>query len=167
MVPYPDIVTLLVAAPIAIATMVYDVRTMEIPNWLTGGAAIIFIALIFLTLPLDDALWRLAGGAVALVACMALFFAGGMGGGDGKALAGFALLVAPIDRPFVLLLLAVLALICLAGFWLFSNSRIAGAPWQSAEGDELAPIHKRKVPYGVVLGLTILIYLSLVVFIVP
>ncbi|MEM7543918.1 MAG: prepilin peptidase [Pseudomonadota bacterium] len=156
----PALLTLLVAAPVALATVYFDLRYMEIPNWLTGGAAVIFTVLVFATLPQSDALWRVAGAAIVFVICVALFFLRQMGGGDAKSAPGFALLVAPPDVAVVLFLLSVIALMGLATITLLRRTRLAGGEWKMWQD-------KTKFPYGVALGLTALIYLSLVAFLVP
>ena len=153
-------IALALATPIGLAVALFDLRTMEIPNWLTGAAAAVFLAFVFAVLPLDEALTRLAAGLVVLLICMLLFFAGMMGGGDGKAAAAFAPMVAPVDAAFTLVLLSVLSILSLAVIALLRSTVFAGGGrWQvwSATG---------RVPYGVALGGTLIAYLALVAFLV-
>ncbi|MEM8753273.1 MAG: prepilin peptidase [Pseudomonadota bacterium] len=155
---FEALVTLVVAAPFAIGAAYYDLKTMEIPNWLSGGAALVFAALVFATLPLDDALWRLAGGAIVLVVCFGLFAVGQMGPGDGKTAAAFALLVAPRDAPSALVILSMAALILLLVILGLRRTSLADGSWRFWRDKHL--------PYGVALGAALLIYLTLVLSVV-
>ena len=154
------LISLIVATPIAVAVAISDLRTMEIPNWLTGGAAVIFLALVFALLPLEAALWRVAGAGLVFVACVALFFMGAMGGGDAKAAPGFALLVAPNDAAVVLLLLSIVALVGVVVIALLRRTALGRGSWKvwSEVG---------RFPYGLALASTILIYLALAAFLIP
>ncbi len=151
------VISLFIAAPIAVAMALSDLKHMEIPNWMTGGAAVILLALVFALLPLEVALWRLAGAGIVFVACLALFFGGAMGGGDAKAAPGFALLVAPVDASLVMILLSVVALIGVVVLAGLRRTALAGGSWKvwAAKG---------QFPYAVALGATIIIYLSLAAF---
>lgn len=149
------LVTLLIAAPFAIGAGYYDLKRMEIPNWLSGGAALVFLALIFATLPVDHALWRIGGAVLVLVVSFVLFMVNQMGPGDGKTAAAFALLVAPQDAPAVLIILSVAALLLLVVvIGLRRTPLAANSSWRVWSDKHL--------PYGVALGAALLIYLALV-----
>lgn len=154
------ILTFIVALPFALAVAVHDLRTMQIPNWLTGGAAVAFLAVVFATLPQEDAIARVIGAAVVLAVCFLFFALGAMGGGDGKAAAAFALLVAPWDAAFTLILLSVTALIGLGVIAVLRRTVFAGG------GEWAVWSAERRFPYGVALGATLIIYLALVAFLV-
>lgn len=154
------LIALVLGAPFGLATALYDLRTMEIPNWLTAAAAAVFLGFVFTILPFEAAVGRLVAGLVVLVVCMLLFFARVMGGGDGKAAAAFAVMIAPVDAAFTLILLSVNALVSLGVITLLRSTVFAGGgSWRvwSAAG---------KIPYGVALGATLTIYLALVAFLV-
>ena len=153
------LLTLIVAAPFALATAYSDLKTMEIASQWGISTAVAFLGLVFATLPMGDALFRVGAAFAILIVLMLLFFVGGVAGGDAKAMATFALLVAPIDAGFVLLLLSVNGLVMLAVISLLRRTRLAGGEWKfwSAE---------RRFPYGVALCATLLIYLSLVATVV-
>lgn len=150
-------IALLVAAPVALAVAVSDLRTLTIPNWLTLGGAALFLAFACLTLPADQALWRAAGALIVLGAGFLGFVAGVVGGGDAKAAAGFALMIAPGDAALALLLLAAAALfgvVLLAILRATPFGRGSWAVW-SARG---------RFPYGVALSTALLAYLGLVAY---
>ena len=154
------LIALALAAPIAIAVAIYDLRTMEIPNWLSLGAAAVFIAFVFAALPVEDAVARLIAGLVVLFGCMLLFFAGAMGGGAGKAAAAFTVMIAPVDAAFALVLLSVAALASLGVISLLRTTVFAaGGDWRvwSATG---------RIPFGVPLGATLVVYLALAALVV-
>lgn len=153
------LLALALATPIGLATAYFDLRTMEIPNWLSGGAAVVFLAFVFAALPFDEALSRLLGGLLVLVACFALFAAKVMGGGDAKAAAAFAPMIAAIDGPFVLLLLSATALIGMAVVILLRRTIFA-----DASGGWAVWSARGRFPYGVALGATLIIYLALVAY---
>lgn len=153
------LIALLVASPIALAVAISDLRYMEIPNWMTAGAAAVFMVLVFVMLPMEAALWRLGVAGIVFAACVALFFAGAMGGGDAKAAPGFALLVAPNDASVVLILLSIVAVVGVGVVAILRRTALANGSWKvwSATG---------KFPYGVALSATLLIYLSLAAFLI-
>lgn len=148
------LLTFLVATPIAAAMIWYDVTTMTIPNWLTGGAFVLFAALIYFNLGADAFLSRLLGAAIVLAATFVFFMMNKMGGGDAKAATGMALLVAPWDAGFVLMLLAVLGLLLMGGYAVIRRAAPGGLTW------------KTHLPYGVPMGVALIIYTALVAFLV-
>ena len=153
------LIAFLVATPIALMVIISDLKTMTIPNWLTGGAFVIFAALVFWGLNLDDALTRLMGARIVLVVSFILFAIGGLGGGDAKAATGFALLVAPVDAGFVLMTLAVTGLLGIGVVMLLRRTPLAAGSWKMwAE--------PKRFPYGLTLGVTLIIYTALVAFLV-
>jgi prepilin peptidase CpaA len=148
------LITFVVATPIAIAMIYFDVTTMTIPNWLTGGAFALFAALVYFGLGLDDFLQRLLGAGIVFAATFLFFALNKMGGGDAKAATGMALLVAPWDAGFVLILLAVLGLLLMGGYALARRASPGGITWAT------------QLPYGVTLGAALIVYTALVAFLI-
>jgi prepilin peptidase CpaA len=72
-----------------------DVRTLRIPNALTGPAMLLGIALNAWHLGLDGALASVAGLALATALLIGPFALGGVGGGDVKMMAAIGALVGP------------------------------------------------------------------------
>ena len=58
----------LITTAVALTVVWWDLKTMTIPNWLTGGAFVLFAALVFIGLDLESALTRLMGAGIELVA---------------------------------------------------------------------------------------------------
>jgi prepilin peptidase CpaA len=80
---------LLLIFPFAMAfAAATDLLTMKIPNWLSIGLCVAFVVIAPLSgLSGQQMLMHLATGALVLIAGIALFALGWMGGGDGKILA--------------------------------------------------------------------------------
>lgn len=138
----------------------YDLRTLTIPNWLTGGLFILFSAVVLATGGVDVFMSRLFGASLVLVAGFLLFWAGQMGGGDAKAAAALTMLVAPVDAGFVLFTLALTGLLGLGALRLARLTPLARGSWRvwSEPG---------AFPYGVALGMTIILYTGLVAWLTP
>lgn len=153
------LISFLVATPVALAVILYDLKTMTIPNWLTGGAFVIFAALVFTGFGLEDALTRLMGAGIVLIASFAMFAFGGLGGGDAKAATAFALLIAPVDAGFVLMALAVNGLLGIGVLFLLRRTSLAEGHWKMWS-------EPKRFPYGLTLGTTLILYTALVAFLV-
>ncbi len=139
-----------------------DLLTMKIPNWLTGGLALAFPLVAFLIgLDAPTVLNHLAAGLILLIAGVAMFAPGWMGGGDAKLLAGVALwfglsstlvnflLLAAVAGGALTLTLLALRSMPLPGFTLTWN-------W-------LQRLHNKKtgIPYGIALaGAAVAVYLE-------
>lgn len=149
------LLTFLIATPVALLIIFYDVTTMTIPNWLSAGAFVVFAVLIYFGLNLDAFLNRLLGAAIVFAATFVFFLLGKMGGGDAKAATGMALLVPPWDVGFVLVFLAVLGLVLMGCYALVRRAAPGGLTWAT------------QLPYGVTLGVALIVYTALVAFIVP
>ena len=139
--------------------IISDLKTMTIPNWLTAGAFVIFATLVFIGLDLDAALARMMGAGIVLVVSFILFAIGGLGGGDAKAATAFALLIAPIDAGFVLMALAVNGLLGIGVLFLLRRTSLAEGDWKMWS-------EPKRFPYGLTLGVTLILYLALVAFLV-
>lgn len=146
----------LITTVVALAVIWWDLKTMTIPNWLTGGAFVVFLALILLLLPMDEVLARLITSGVVLVAGLLMFFSGGMGGGDVKAATAYALMIAPADRGVALVMLAVFGLLGVIVLWVLRRTPLANGSWAVWS----AP---RSFPYGIALSATLITYMALTV----
>lgn len=161
------LITLIVATPVALLVAYSDLRTMTIPNRLSLAAAAIFAVLVFVTLPFDAALWRLAQGGILLAICFVFFSFGWIGGGDAKIAPAFALLIASRDVSPFLVILAFAALVSVVVISVLRASPLAAGPerggwevWSPAQNS--LPFRKRHIPFGVALSAALLIYLALV-----
>lgn len=148
-------IALAVATPIALLAAFYDLKHMIIPNWLSIAAAALFVALVFIALPQDQALWRLAGAGIVFAVCFVFYLIGAMGGGDVKAATAFSLMVAPQDVAVVLVILSATALIGMGVVAVLRRTSFADGGWKVWSDGAV-------FPYGVALAATLLIYLSLV-----
>ena len=153
------LITFLVATPVALAVIISDLKTMTIPNWMTGAAFVIFAALVFIGLDLETALTRLMGAGIVLVVSFILFAVGGLGGGDAKAATAFALLIAPVDAGFVLMALAINGLVGVGVLFLLRRTSLAEGDWKMWS-------EPKRFPYGLTLGATLILYTALVAFLV-
>lgn len=153
------LITFLVATPVALAVIISDLKTMTIPNWMTGAAFVIFAALVFIGLDLETALTRLMGAGIVLIVSFILFAVGGLGGGDAKAATAFALLIAPVDAGFVLMALAINGLVGVGVLFLLRRTSLAEGDWKMWS-------EPKRFPYGLTLGATLILYTALVAFLV-
>lgn len=87
-----QIALVLVFPALVILGAATDVAAFTIPNWISLGLAAVFLpAALAMGMPLPAMGLHLAVGAVALVAGIAMFAAGWIGGGDAKLFAAAAL----------------------------------------------------------------------------
>lgn len=92
MPPIVQAVLLFVFPALVIVAALRDITSYTIPNWISGGLILAFIpAALALGLPLETIGLQFGVGAVALVAAMAMFALGWIGGGDAKLFAAAAL----------------------------------------------------------------------------
>ncbi|WP_332769695.1 A24 family peptidase [Phenylobacterium sp.] len=105
MPPIVQAALLFVFPALVIVGALRDVTTYTIPNWISGGLILAFIpAALALGLPLETIGLHFSVGAAALVAAMAMFALGWIGGGDAKLFAAAALWMGwPAVVTFVLL----------------------------------------------------------------
>ena len=71
--------------PILLATAIFDLREMRIPNWLSWAGIAVFLACMPILGP-DEWFSRSLVGITAFVICFGLFVVGWLGGGDAKIL---------------------------------------------------------------------------------
>ncbi|MDP3855659.1 prepilin peptidase [Phenylobacterium sp.] len=92
MPPIVQATLLFVFPALVIVAALRDVTTYTIPNWISGGLILAFVpAALALGLPLETIGLQFAIGVAALVAGMAMFALGWIGGGDAKLFAAAAL----------------------------------------------------------------------------
>lgn len=117
---------LVCAAALAFVAVWTDVKRREIPHWLLGGLACLWLcAALFTPGALGgEPLAGLACGGLALIVGFVLYALGWLGGGDGKLLALLAMWLGPADVGLALLatgalglLLAVCTLLRRGGDW--------------------------------------------------
>ena len=131
----------------------WDLTTMTIPNWLTVSLAAAFVVIVpFAGLSMEQiGLHALAGG-LALLAGMALFAFGWIGGGDAKFVAAAALWVGWSNLLAYLVVASifggVLTLILLGFRRLPLPQLLARQTWVARLHD-----HREGVPYGIALAL--------------
>jgi prepilin peptidase CpaA len=100
------VIAILVLALLLVAT-VCDLRTREIPDWISIAIALIALgssALGWLGIGLG---WVLAGGLLGLTIGFTLFQFAQLGGGDAKLIAALGLLVGPVGLLIMLFGMAV------------------------------------------------------------
>jgi prepilin peptidase CpaA len=98
---WPVVVLLLVAA-------LFDVATMEIPDWISIALALAFAPAAFAAgMTLGAAALHVGVAAVAFVVVLGLFQVGVMGGGDAKLLTAAALWAGPSGAPALLIGVAI------------------------------------------------------------
>lgn len=134
-----------------------DLKTMTIPNWMSVGSLVLFAGMVLLFMGVDALMYRAIGALVVFVVCFLLFWAGQLGGGDAKIAPAFALLIAPVDASFTLLMLAVLGVLGLAVLTLLRRTRMAQGDWKIWS-------ETRSFPYGVTLSMTLVLYTGLIAF---
>lgn len=101
------------AAALAFVAVWTDARRREIPHWLLGGLACLWLCAALLAPEALDGkpLAGLACGGVALILGFVLHALGWLGGGDGKLLAVLAMWLGPADVGLALLATSALGLL--------------------------------------------------------
>lgn len=126
-------------ALLLLVAAVGDLRDRQIPNWLTGGIALLAIPFwISLELPVwPDIAIRLAVGIGLFILFAGLFQLGMMGGGDVKLIAALALWLPPLAVLPLLMIMAIAGGILTLVMLVHARLRRAGRP---------------EVPYGVAIA---------------
>jgi prepilin peptidase CpaA len=125
-----------------------DAISLRIPNWLTAGAAVLFVPMAAMTgMPLGELALHIATGIGLFAAGFALFSLGLFGGGDAKLLAVAGLWFGwPQSLPFLVLTVLVGGILAFCvGLWsaIMMSSELHGESWLK----RFASI-KPNVPYG-------------------
>jgi len=161
MTSVPALVLLLVALPFSIYAALSDLRSMKIYNKTNIGLFLTFVVVGPFLFPLDEYGLRLSQGAVMMAVGMILTGFGMMGGGDSKFIAAMAPYVAFQNALGFLFLLSVLSLVTVAlhrGIGAIKPLQPSLVEWRSWSAE------KRKFPFGVTLGATLVLYLALKAF---
>lgn len=131
---------------------IWDMATMTIPNLLTAGlAAAFFLAAFLMGFGWQDIALHVAAGALLLLAGMAMFSFGWIGGGDAKFVAAIALWIGWSDLFAYLVVASVLGgVLTLLLLWF----RTMPLPPSLFRREWIARLHEPKagIPYGVALG---------------
>jgi prepilin peptidase CpaA len=153
-------VTFAAMLPLMAMASYTDLKTLKIPNTLVLAVLGVFIVTGLWGLPFDIFLWRLLAGVIVLVIGFVLFSIGAIGGGDAKMAAALAPLVVPGDFMRLALLYAIVTFLMLMVLRLVMQVyRHEDSGWLSV--DQLKkPPRERVFPLGLILGLTITIYLG-------
>ena len=93
----PDVLPLVLAAPLLVLVAAGDFHAMRIPNWLVLAMVTLFALASLAVLDLPQIGWRFATAGIVLVVGFVTFLAGAFAGGDVKALTALALFV-PTDQ---------------------------------------------------------------------
>jgi prepilin peptidase CpaA len=149
---------LLILPALVIVAGMKDVTTFKIPNWISVAAVLAFFpAAVALGAPLPVIGWHVAVGAAALVAAMAMWGIGWIGGGDAKLFAASALWIGWPAAGLYLIVTALgggalsVALINLRAGWARAMVPV-GPPWM-----ERLREHGGDVPYGLAIALGALV----------
>ena len=150
------LVFLLPSIPIGIWVAWSDMRFMKIPNKAVLALSAVFLLLGLFVLPWEAFLWRLLQAAIVLLLGFILNIVRALGAGDAKFAAAMATMIAAQDVGLVLVLFAGVLLAAFATHRLFKalpSMRRAFPDWKSWSHP--------KIPMGLALSGTLLIYLSL------
>jgi prepilin peptidase CpaA len=101
---------LLLASPILLITILFDLRLMRIPDPITLALLALFILIVPWTVTAPELASRVGLGLICLVLGFIAFAFGKIGGGDVKILAALMLLI-PVNRLSLFLLIFALCLI--------------------------------------------------------
>ena len=121
-----------------------DVAQRRLPNWLSLATAVAGLAFVYAQIGLASVAWAAAHLFVALLAGMALFRLGWIGGGDAKFYAACAAWF-PLKQALVLLLCVSLTGFLLVVVW-FGYRQVARAKARRAQGEFAM------VPYGLAIA---------------
>lgn len=142
--------------PLMIYTIWSDLKSLRIPNWVVLATFAVFLVTGFWGLPFETFLWRILHGVIFLMIGFGLYAvaSGKVGGGDLKMIAVLVPFIAGEDTLFVLV---VYTFVTIAGLFLH---RLLRAMLKDRETGWIAIDQKIYFPVGLILGLTILIYLG-------
>ena len=96
-----------VVLALLIVATICDLRTREVPDWISIAIALIALAAAVMGWLGIGVGWVVAGGFVGLVVGYALFHFAKLGGGDAKLIAALGLLVGPVGLLILLFGMAV------------------------------------------------------------
>lgn len=141
--------------PLCAATMLSDLRSMRIPNWIVDSLVAVYVLVGIVAMPDWAAYgWHLLHLPVGLLIGFLIYSAGLVGAGDAKFAAAAAPFVAFGDLAPLLVLFCALLLTSVASHRIARHSplRRLAPNWQSWQAG-------RKFPMGLCLGATLALYL--------
>lgn len=151
----------LTATPFSVYAALSDLRSMKIYNKTNLGLFMGFVIVGAYFLPFDQYGLRLSQAAVMFIAGVIMTSFGMMGGGDSKFIAAMAPYIAFQDAFGFLFLLSALSLVTVAlhrGIGAIKPLRSSLSGWRSWSAE------RRKFPFGVTLGSSLILYLALKAF---
>ena len=145
-------VLLVAILAIAAGGAVWDIAKRKIPNWLCLILAIVAAAYSFQQFGMPGLGWATLHALIALIAGMALFAMGAIGGGDAKFYAGGAFSLQLSQA------LPMLGITVLSGFVLLVVM-VLGRRFLVRAGFSIAELRKMQLPYGVAIAIGLAIAL--------
>lgn len=85
--------TNVILSPLLMAVILFDLRSLKLPNLLSIMMAALFVVAVSWSLPLPEVAWRFAAAFIVLIIGMGLNAAGLLGGGDVKVLSALTLFI--------------------------------------------------------------------------
>lgn len=155
-----DTTALLISIVGLVPLMVYmiysDMKYMKIPNWLSLSVLGVFLATGSWGLPLEVFVWRLAHGGIVfgLGYLLYRFAEGRVGAGDIKLIAAFTPFIPGSHIAFILMGFAIISFLTLAAFM------VARKYLHNENSTWKAFAQRSFVPAGVILGLTVMIFMA-------
>ena len=154
-------VTLAAMVPLMAIASYTDLKSLKIPNVVVLAVLLVYAVTGLWGLPTDTFFWRLLVGVIVLFIGFAAFSAGVVGGGDAKMAAALAPFIVPGDILMLMLMYVIVTFALLMILRLIQHFlRHEETGWLSL--DQLKkPARERVFPMGLILGLTITLYLGI------
>ena len=147
---------LIITSPIAFLVAFNDLKFMKIPNILVASLVVIYLSLAWIVFPLDVFIGGIIRGIAMYFIGMFLFMYAGVGAGDGKFAAAFAMYIPLGDAINVLLLFAS---VLLASFIAHRTLKYV-QPIRSMTSDWKS-WNNKKFPMGLALSVTMVMYFTI------
>ncbi len=128
-----------------------DVKSFEIPNWVSVLATCLFIpASLWLQFPATQIILHIGTGITVLIVGFVIYAAGWMGGGDVKMIAASSIWFGFSELPTFLFLVALVGGVLAILLFVFRKMRLAGV-W--ARVSWIQNLHREEgIPYGVAIS---------------
>lgn len=150
---------LIFALPICIWVAYSDMARMKIPNYAVLALAGVFLVLGPVVFPLEEYLWRIAGGGIILAIGFVMNQLRLIGAGDAKFAAAMAPFFSKADLPLVLIIFSLMLIVA------FLSHRTARAiPAVRGLTPNWESWTHKKFPMGLALSSTLVAYLSMVAY---
>lgn len=102
-------------SPLLMAVILFDLRSLKLPNLLSILMAALFVVSVSWSLPLPELAWRIVAAFLVLILGMGLNAAGLLGGGDVKVLSALTLFIPTQDWLSFVFVLCVATIVGIAG----------------------------------------------------